>query len=50
MKPRGPATELIRAGELDLLDATPLTTPIYETSTFVFDSARDLVAFNEGRS
>lgn len=28
----------------------PLTTPIYETATFLFDSAADLVACNEGRS
>lgn len=28
----------------------PLTTPIYETTTFLFDSAADVVAFNEGRS
>ena len=45
-----PATELLHAGEIDPGDAVPLTTPIYETSTFVFDSARDVVAFNEGRS
>ncbi|MGE0450805.1 MAG: PLP-dependent aspartate aminotransferase family protein [Vicinamibacterales bacterium] len=28
----------------------PLTTPIYETTTFLFDCAADVVAFNEGRS
>ena len=28
----------------------PLTTPIYETATFVFDSAKELLAYNEGRS
>ncbi|MBM3770718.1 MAG: aminotransferase class I/II-fold pyridoxal phosphate-dependent enzyme [Acidimicrobiia bacterium] len=28
----------------------PLVTPIYETSTFVFGSAADVVAYNEGRS
>ena len=28
---------------------TPLTTPIYETTTFVFDSAAEVRAFNEGR-
>ena len=31
-------------------DPKPLTTPIYETSTFVFDSAQQVVAYNEGRS
>ncbi len=46
----GVATELIHAGEADLGVAVPLTTPIYETTTFVFDSAREVVAYNEGRS
>src|SRR5450756_1034023 len=30
--------------------AVPLTTPIYTTTTFVFDSADEVVAYNEGRS
>jgi len=47
---KGPATELIHAGEIDRGDAVPLTTPIYETTTFVFDSAEEVVAYNEGRS
>lgn len=47
---RGPATELIHAGELDRGDATPLTTPIYETTTFVFENTEEVVAYNEGRS
>jgi cystathionine beta-lyase/cystathionine gamma-synthase len=47
---RGPATELIHAGESDLGTAVPLTTPIYETATFVFESAKEVVAYNEGRS
>ena len=54
MKPEDPehhpATELIHAGADVGVDAAPLATPIYETSTFVFDNARELVAFNEGRS
>jgi cystathionine beta-lyase/cystathionine gamma-synthase len=45
-----PATDLIHAGAPDLADAAPLTPPIYGTSTFVFDSADDVVAYNEGRS
>jgi cystathionine beta-lyase/cystathionine gamma-synthase len=45
-----PATELIHAGAPDAAGAAPLTTPIYETSTFVFDSAKEVVAYNEGRS
>src|SRR3954467_8941929 len=47
---KGRSTELIHAGESDLGEAVPLTTPIYETSTFVFDSAQEVVAHNEGRS
>jgi cystathionine beta-lyase/cystathionine gamma-synthase len=47
---KGPATELIHAGELDRGIAVPLTTPIYETTTFVFDSAQEVVDYNEGRS
>jgi cystathionine beta-lyase/cystathionine gamma-synthase len=47
---KGPATELIHAGEVDRGDAVPLTTPIYETTTFVFDNAREVLAYNEGRS
>jgi len=27
-----------------------LTTPIYETTTFVFDGAQEVVDYNEGRS
>jgi cystathionine beta-lyase/cystathionine gamma-synthase len=47
---KGPATELIHAGEVDRGDAVPLTTPIYETSTFVFENAQEVLAYNEGRS
>jgi cystathionine beta-lyase/cystathionine gamma-synthase len=47
---KGPATELIHAGESDRGVAAPLTTPIYETTTFVFDNAQEVVAYNEGRS
>ena len=47
---KGPATELIHAGEIERGDAVPLTTPIYETTTFVFDSAQEVVDYNEGRS
>jgi cystathionine beta-lyase/cystathionine gamma-synthase len=31
-------------------EAEPLTTPIYETTTFVFDSAAEVKAYNDGRS
>ena len=47
---KGPATELIHAGESDTSAPAPLTTPIYETTTFVFDNAQEVVAYNEGRS
>jgi cystathionine beta-lyase/cystathionine gamma-synthase len=47
---RGAATELIHAGEIDRSAVAPLTTPIYETTTFVFDSADEVVAYNQGRS
>src|SRR5215213_1952416 len=49
-KAKGPATELIHAGEVERGDAVPLTTPIYETTTFVFENAEEVVAYNEGRS
>jgi cystathionine beta-lyase/cystathionine gamma-synthase len=47
---KGLATELIHAGESDRGDLAPLTTPIYETTTFVFDSAAEVLDYNEGRS
>jgi cystathionine beta-lyase/cystathionine gamma-synthase len=47
---RGPATELIHAGESDRGIAVPLTTPIYETTTFVFENAEEVVEYNQGRS
>ncbi|MEP7119229.1 MAG: PLP-dependent aspartate aminotransferase family protein [Acidobacteriota bacterium] len=45
----GPATTLIHSGER-LPAAASLTVPIYETSTFVFDSAADVQAYAEGRA
>src|SRR5262249_55139373 len=50
MSTKGAATELIHAGETDRGDVVPLTTPIYETTTFVFENADEVVAYNEGRS
>ena len=47
---KGPSTELIHAGGVKRGTAVPLTTPIYETSTFVFESAAEVLAYNEGRS
>jgi cystathionine beta-lyase/cystathionine gamma-synthase len=44
------ATKLIHAGEGVTTGATPsLTTPIYETSTFVFDSVADVIKYQEGK-
>ena len=44
-----PATELIH-GDGVSHDAEPLTTPIYETTTFVFENAAEVRAYNEGKS
>ena len=45
-----PATEIIhRSGEA-VPRAESLTVPIYETSTFVFDSAAEVRSYNEGTS
>ena len=49
MKSHGPSTTLIHQAR-PTGDAHALVVPIYETTTFVFDSAADVVAFNEGRS
>ncbi|HSC27862.1 MAG TPA: aminotransferase class I/II-fold pyridoxal phosphate-dependent enzyme [Vicinamibacterales bacterium] len=45
-----PATELIRRDEVVHDPASPLTTPIYETTTFVFENAQQVRDYNEGRS
>ena len=45
-----PATRLIHAGERSGSTAAPLTTPIYETATFVFDTGKEVIAYNEGKS
>ncbi len=43
------ATELIRSEGVSH-DAEPLTTPIYETTTFLFRNAEEVRAYNEGKS
>ena len=43
------ATQLVQRAR-GLQNAHPITTPIYETTTFVFDSAQEVLDFNEGRS
>lgn len=45
-----PATRLIHHAPARPNDAAPVTTPIYETTTFLFDSAEEVRAYNEGRS
>ena len=45
-----PATELIHRSKGVTDEAAPLTTPIYETTTFTFDTAAEVKAYNEGRS
>lgn len=47
---RGFATDVIHTGDGDLGSAAPLTTPIYETTTFLFENAQEVVAYNEGRT
>lgn len=48
--PHKPATDAIHAGEGANLRATPLTLPIYETTTYVFANAAEVVAFQHGKS
>jgi cystathionine beta-lyase/cystathionine gamma-synthase len=43
-------TRVIHIGEGQDPAAAPLTTPIYQTATFLFESAADVEAYNEGRS
>ena len=43
-----PATEAIHRSFIPPRDVEPLTTPIYETTTYVFDSAAQVKEYNEG--
>jgi cystathionine beta-lyase/cystathionine gamma-synthase len=43
-------TDLIRGGERIPGIAVPLTTPIFETTTYVFENAAEVIAYNEGKS
>ena len=45
-----PSTDIIHGSTGGNRDAVPLTTPIYETTTFVFENAAEVQAFNEGQS
>jgi cystathionine beta-lyase/cystathionine gamma-synthase len=44
------STNAIRSSRPRAADVGALTTPIYETTTFVFDSAQQVRDYNEGRS
>ena len=44
------STTIVQGGQGINPNADPLTTPIYETTTFLFDSAAEVKAYNEGRS
>jgi cystathionine beta-lyase/cystathionine gamma-synthase len=45
-----PATEAIRRSYVPPADVDPLVAPVYETTTYVFDSAQQVRDYNEGRS
>jgi len=45
-----PATTMVQGSQGLHKAAEPLTTPIYETTTFLFESADEVKAYNEGRS
>jgi cystathionine beta-lyase/cystathionine gamma-synthase len=44
------ATTIVQGSQGLNREAEPLTTPIFETTTFVFDNAEQVKAYNEGRS
>jgi cystathionine beta-lyase/cystathionine gamma-synthase len=48
--PRHRDTDVVHQGEGVCEEASPLTTPIYATTTFVFESAAELEAFQRGDS
>ena len=45
-----PATAIVHGSQGKDSNASPLTTPIYETTTYLFDNAEEVRAYNEGRS
>jgi cystathionine beta-lyase/cystathionine gamma-synthase len=44
------ATQAIQRPDIAYGDVEPLTVPIYETTTYVFDSAQQVEDYNEGRN
>jgi cystathionine beta-lyase/cystathionine gamma-synthase len=45
-----PATQIVQGSQGADANADPLTTPIYETTTFLFENAAEVRAYNEGKS
>jgi cystathionine beta-lyase/cystathionine gamma-synthase len=45
-----PATEAIHRASIPYGEVEPLNTPVYETTTYVFESAEQVKAYNEGRN
>lgn len=45
-----PATRMVHRALESLRDVEPLTLPIYETTTYVFDSAQQVCDYNEGKT
>ena len=43
-------TRLVQRSSEPLADVEPLTLPIYETTTYVFDNAAQVRAYNEGKT
>jgi len=43
-------TRLVQRSHEPLADVEPLTLPIYETTTYVFDNAAQVAAYNEGKT
>jgi len=49
MKQRGLSTELIHRGEDAPVRADPVNVPIYETTTFLFENADEVLRYQEGK-
>ena len=47
---RGAATASVHGGELRQQEANAITTPIYQTSTFWFQSSQEVIDYQEGRT
>jgi cystathionine beta-lyase/cystathionine gamma-synthase len=50
VKQTRPATQIVQGSQGASASADPLTTPIYETTTFLFENAAEVRAYNEGKS